>query len=139
VMKMLNVLESEDPMSWPEKERAFFCEGLGMLLRVLNPVCPHISEAIWKDLGFADAFGVMLDVKWPLVHEAALVQNEIELVLQINGKLRGALKVAASASEQEIKELALAHEATQRLLQAAKQSSPKKVIVVPKRLVNVVI
>jgi len=90
-------------------------------------------------LGFADTFGEMLDVKWPLVHEAALAQNEIELVLQINGKLRGALKVAASASEQEIKELALAHEATQRQLQAAKQSSPKKVIVVPKRLVNVVI
>jgi leucyl-tRNA synthetase len=90
-------------------------------------------------LGFGDEFGAMLDVSWPQVHEAALVQNEIELVLQINGKLRGALKVSVSASDEEIKALALAHEATQRLLLAAQQQAPKKVIVVPSRLVNVVI
>jgi len=139
VMKMLNLLEAQDPGAWPDHERSIFCEAMGILLRVLNPVCPHISEALWKDLGFGDEFGAMLDVSWPQVHEAALVQNEIELVLQINGKLRGALKVSVSASDEEIKALALAHEATQRLLLAAQQQAPKKVIVVPSRLVNVVI
>ena len=139
VMKMLNLLEAQDPGAWPDHERSIFCEAMGILLRVLNPVCPHISEALWKDLGFGDEFGAMLDVSWPQVHEAALVQNEIELVLQINGKLRGALKVSVSASDEEIKALALAHEATLRLLLAAQQQAPKKVIVVPSRLVNVVI
>ncbi len=139
VMKMLNLLEAQDPVSWPQEERAIFCEAMSILLRVVNPVCPHISEALWKDLGFLTDFGPMLDVKWPEVHEAALVQDELELVLQVNGKLRGALKVSVNASEQEIKEMALAHEATQRLLLAASQQAPKKVIVVPKRLVNVVI
>jgi leucyl-tRNA synthetase len=139
VMKMLNVLEAQDPLSWPEQERVIFCEAMGILLRVVNPVCPHISEALWRDLGFLTDHGPMLDVKWPDVHEAALVQDELELVLQVNGKLRGALKVSVNASEQEIKEMALAHEATQRLLLAASLQAPKKVIVVPKRLVNVVI
>jgi leucyl-tRNA synthetase len=139
VMKMLNLLEAQDPLSWPEQERAIFCEAMGILLRILNPVCPHISEALWKELGFLTDYGPMLDVAWPEVHEAALIQDELELVLQVNGKLRGALTVSVNATEQEIKEMALAHEATQRLLLAASQSAPKKVIVVPKRLVNVVI
>ena len=65
-----------------------------MLLRVLYPACPHVTHALWQDLGYAQALGDLLDAPWPQVDEAALVQDEIELVLQVNGKLRGAIKVA---------------------------------------------
>jgi len=138
VMKMLNLLEAHDPMKWPVPERAVFCESMSILLRVLNPVCPHTSEALWRDLGLSSPYGPLLDAPWPEVQEAALVQDEIELMLQVNGKLRGSLTVAVSLAESEIQALALAHEATQKLLQAAGQATPKKIIVVPKRLVNVV-
>ena len=139
VMKMLNLLEAQDPMTWPEAHRAIFCELMSILLRVLNPVCPHISEALWRDLGLTSQWGPILDVKWPEVHEEALEQQELALMLQVNGKLRGSLTVSVHASEAQIQEMALAHEATQKLMLAAGQTSAKKVIVVPKRLVNVVI
>ena len=69
-------------------------EGFSILLRVLNPITPHICHALWRDCGFGDD---ILSASWPQVDEAALVQDEIELMLQINGKLRGSLKVAADA------------------------------------------
>jgi leucyl-tRNA synthetase len=65
-------------------------ETFGVLLRVLYPVVPHITHELWKALGYADEFGPLLDAPWPKVDEAALEQAEIELVLQVNGKVRGA-------------------------------------------------
>ena len=111
-------------------------EGLGVLLRTLYPAAPHITHALWVDLGFAVTQGELLDAPWPAVDEAALVQDEIELVLQVNGKLRGALRVPASASKADIEAAAVAHP---ECIRFAEGKPAKKVVVVPGRLVNVVV
>jgi leucyl-tRNA synthetase len=91
---------------------------------------------LWQDLGFDRVHGPLLDAPWPQVDPKALEQAEVELVLQINGKLRGSVKVPASADRAQIEAAALASEAFQR--QAAGQT-PRKVVVVPGRLVNLVV
>jgi len=111
-------------------------EGFGILLRVLYPATPHIAQELWQALGYLQRHGELLDAPWPRVDEEALKQDEIELVLQINGKHRGSVLVPAAANKQEIEKLAVASEAF--ALHAA-GATPKKVIVVPGRLVNVVI
>ncbi len=108
-------------------------EGFSILLRLLSPITPHLSQTLWKELGYGDD---ILAAPWPEVDEAALVQDEIELVIQVNGKLRGSLRVSKDADKTVIEQLALVHEAVQKQLAGA---SAKKVIVVPGRLVNVVI
>ncbi|MDP1565294.1 MAG: class I tRNA ligase family protein, partial [Polaromonas sp.] len=111
-------------------------EGMGILLRCLYPATPHVAHTLWSDLGFATDHGELLDAPWPEVDPAALVQEEIELVLQINGKLRGAVTVPAGADKATIEAAALATEA---FVKQAAGAPAKKVIVVPGRLVNIVI
>jgi leucyl-tRNA synthetase len=108
------------------------------MLRVLYPACPHITCALWDSLGYtAHANGTaLLDAPWPEVDESALVQDEVELVLQVNGKLRGAVRVSATASKAEIEAAAVACDA---FVRQANGATPKKVIVVPGRLVNIVV
>jgi leucyl-tRNA synthetase len=131
--KMLNTLEAlpRDARGAASLAR----EGLSILLRVLYPVVPHTAWALWGDLGFAAAHGDLLDAAWPEVDAEALEQDEIELVLQVNGKLRGKLRVPATADRAAI--------------EAAARSSPdvakhvggatvRKVVIVPGKLVNVV-
>ncbi|QAZ39771.1 leucine--tRNA ligase [Methylibium sp. Pch-M] len=134
-MKLLNALESA-ALTDTAADRAALREGLGILLRALYPAAPHIAHALWQDLGYAEAHGDLLDAPWPVVDEQALVQDEIELVLQVNGKLRGALKVPASADRAAIEAAALA---SPGLAKFAEGRTPKKVVVVPGRLVNVVV
>ncbi|MEK7538195.1 MAG: class I tRNA ligase family protein, partial [Patescibacteria group bacterium] len=74
-------------------------EGVGILLRVLYPITPHIAHTLWGEVGFA---GDIATSPWPAVDERALQQDEIELVLQVNGKLRGKLHVAADAGKADI-------------------------------------
>jgi leucyl-tRNA synthetase len=105
-------------------------------LRVLYPACPHIGFALWSELGYASACGDLLDTAWPEVDDGALVQDEIDLVLQINGKLRGAIRVSAKADKATIEAAALASETFVRLADGA---PARKIIVVPGRLVNVVL
>lgn len=136
VMKMLNLLEDASAHDFVASDQVVFAECMSIMLRVMNPVCPHICECIWSELGFAAIHGAILDGVWPEVHEGALIKESLELMLQVNGKLRGSLVVPVSAVAADIEVLALAHEATIRLLAGAK---PKKVIVVSGRLVNVVI
>lgn len=126
-MKMLNAL---DRLAGVNDE--ITKEGLSILLRVLSPIAPHITQTLWKELGYGDD---ILSAPWPEVDEAALVQDEIELMIQVNGKLRGSLRIAKDLDKTSIEQLALAHEAVQRQLAG---SAAKKVIVVPGRLVNVV-
>ncbi|OZI59748.1 leucine--tRNA ligase [Bordetella genomosp. 11] len=133
-MKMLNAIENADLPADAAADAAR-AESLGILLRVLYPVVPHISWHLWNDLGFADLYGDLLDAPWPEVDEAALVADEVELMLQVNGKLRGALRVSAQATREQIESLAAAHEAVGRFLEGR---PPKRVIVVPGKLVNVV-
>ena len=129
-MKLLNALEG-----FKGDAAAAVREGFSVLLRALYPACPHITHALWTQLGFADAHGDLLDAPWPEVDQAALVQDEIELMLQVNGKLRGAIRFATGADQAAIEALALAHEETIRFSEGR---PVKKIIVVPGRLVNVV-
>ena len=135
VMKMLNTLEDAS-LSDSAGDAAALAECVSILLRVLYPVCPHISHQLWTDLDFAKAHGDLLDAAWPAVDEAALQRDEVELMLQVNGKLRGAVLVASSASKETIEAAAIASPVFQSFAQGA---APKKVIVVPGRLVNLVL
>jgi leucyl-tRNA synthetase len=138
-MKLLNALEDFKPEgSGPFKEgdTAALCEGVSLLMRMLYPACPHITDEIWQQLGYAQAVGELLDAPWPVVDESALERDQIELMLQINGKLRGSILVPASADKAQIEAAALASEA---FVKQAAGAAPKKVIVVPGRLVNVVL
>ena len=111
-------------------------EGYAILLRVLYPACPHTAWALWRELGFEAAHGDLLDTPWPQVDEAALVQSEIELMLQVNGKLRGSIRVAADAGKHTIEVAALK---SPEFIKFSEGKRAKKVIVVPGRLVNVVV
>ncbi|HUL92888.1 MAG TPA: leucine--tRNA ligase [Burkholderiales bacterium] len=138
-MKMLNTLEGGAGGAGIGSVNAVdqaVAEGVSILLRVLYPITPHITYALWRDLGYATKLGDLLDAPWPVVDEAALDQDEIELVLQVNGKLRGHMRAPKSAGREQIESLALAHEAVTRFTEG---HSVKKVVVVPGRLVNVVV
>ena len=134
-MKMLNALD-DFKGDGSAGDNAALAEGFGILLRALYPACPHIAHSLWVELGYAAAAGDLLDAPWPQADESALQRDEIELVLQVNGKLRGSVTVPASADKAAIEAAALASEA---FAKAANGATPKKVVVVPGRLVNVVV
>jgi leucyl-tRNA synthetase len=134
-MKMINALEAFKAVESAGAQVALI-EGFGILLRCLYPATPHLSHTLWSELGYAGALGDLLDTPWPQVDASALVQDEIELMLQINGKLRGAVRVPAGASKDAIEAAALASEA---FASHAAGAAAKKIIVVPGRLVNVVV
>ncbi|MGB5080743.1 MAG: leucine--tRNA ligase [Burkholderiales bacterium] len=108
-------------------------DGFSILLRLLSPICPHIAHRLWCDLEFA---GDLLDAPWPEPDPRALEQDEVELVLQVNGKLRGHMRAPKSAGREQLEQLALAHDSVTRYTGG---QAVKKVIVVPGRLVNVVV
>ena len=130
-MKLLNALEA-----FKGDAPAAVREGFGILLRVLYPACPHTTWVLWQQLGYGAAHGDLLDASWPAVDEAALEQSEIELMLQVNGKLRGSIRVSASAGRHTIEAAALK---SPDFIKFSEGKRPKKVVVVPGRLVNVVI
>ncbi|MEF9966839.1 MAG: leucine--tRNA ligase, partial [Comamonas sp.] len=134
-MKMINALEDFKAVD-SEGGRAALVEGFGILLRALYPATPHLTQVLWDALGYQQAMGGLLDAAWPEVDAQALVQDEIELMLQVNGKLRGSIVVAAGADKATIEAAALANEDFQKIANGA---VPKKVIIVPGRLVNVVV
>ena len=134
-MKMINALEDFKALDCAGAQVALI-ECFGILLRCLYPATPHIAHGLWSQLGYAQHLGDLLDAPWPQVAPDALVQDEIELVLQVNGKLRGAIQVPAQADKAEIERIALASEA---FVAHAGGAAPKRVIVVPGRLVNVVV
>ena len=144
-MKLLNLIEGLPTIPLPlhgstdsflAQRGALAFEGYGILLRVLYPATPHIAHALWQELGYAAQLGDLLDAPWPQVDETALIQDEVELVLQVNGKLRGALKVPATADKTAIEAAALA---SPEFAKHAEGRPAKKVVVVPGRLVNVVV
>jgi leucyl-tRNA synthetase len=135
-MKLLNALEGFKPAADDAGNRAAVREGFGILLRCLYPATPHIAHELWHQLGYDKDQGGLLDAPWPVVDVSALARDEIELMLQINGKLRGSLRVPAAATKPEIEKIALACE---DFVQHAAGAVAKRVIVVPGRLVNVVL
>jgi len=131
-MKLLNALEANNVGG----AAAVVREGFGILLRTLYPACPHTTWTLWRELGYAALLGDLLDAPWPEVDESALLQEVVELMLQINGKLRGSVSVAASADKADIERAALA---SPELIKFAAGAPVKRVVVVPGRLVNVVL
>ncbi|MEZ5616344.1 MAG: leucine--tRNA ligase [Rhodocyclaceae bacterium] len=127
-MKILNALDKFAGGRNPVTE-----EGLSILLRLLSPITPHICHHLWRELGFGDD---ILHAPWPEPLEAALAQDEIELVLQVNGKLRGSIRVMADATKAQIEQLALASEVAGKYMEGR---PARKVVVVPGRLVNIVV
>ncbi|RZI77152.1 MAG: leucine--tRNA ligase, partial [Variovorax sp.] len=135
-MKLLNAVEGFKPADGSTGDAVAVREGFGILLRCLYPATPHIAQQLWVALGYDVLHGALLDAAWPQVDTAALEQDEIELMLQVNGKLRGAVRVPSGASKQEIEKMAVASE---DFVKFAPGAVPKRVIVVPGRLVNVVV
>jgi leucyl-tRNA synthetase len=132
-MKMLNTLESVLKTANDPSAHSVLHEGLSILLRVLSPITPHITHQLWQDLGY----GIdILSAPWPEPDAAALVENEIEWILQINGKKRGSLRAPVAISKPDIEAMALAHP---DMVRHIAHQPVQKVIVVPGRLVNVVV
>ena len=106
---------------------------MSILLRVLYPIAPHISTELWNELKYSSEIE---EAPWPQVDDTALVQNDVELVLQVNGKRRGCIVVPTDASREIIEKIALADKNAQRHVLEKKI---RKVIIVPNRLVNLVV
>jgi leucyl-tRNA synthetase len=134
-MKLLNALEGFAP-DGSAADAAALREGMSVLLRALYPACPHLTQVLWRELGLERAAGALLDAKMPEVDEAALRQDEIELVLQVAGKTRGAIRVPAAADQALIESTAMASPEFARF---GEGKPVRKVVIVPGRLVNVVV
>jgi len=134
-MKILKALEQQMVIGSPGMNTTSIAitNGFSILLRLLSPIAPHITQTLWQELGYGDD---ILSAPWPEVDEAALVQDEIELMIQVNGKLRGKLRVAKDADHATLKQLAVTYPSVEKLLAG---QAAKKIIVVPGRLINVVI
>ncbi len=137
-MKMLNAIEDSKLNALNEQDQgaqAVAAEAFGILLRVLYPVVPHITWQLWQDLGLVSLHGDLLDAAWPELDEQALKADVLELVLQVNGKVRGSVTVPADADKSAIEDTACSHDAVAKHLDGR---PPKRIIVVPGKLVNVV-
>ncbi len=130
VMTLMNVLEKASQAT--ELDRALIQEGLEAATLILAPITPHISHQLWTSLGHD---GAAIDAGWPVVDESALVQDSLQLVIQVNGKLRGQIEMPASASREEVEAAARCNE---NVLRFTEGLTIRKVIVVPGKLVNIV-
>ena len=126
----MNVLEKAAQAS--DSDRALLHEGLETVALLLAPITPHICHELWNALGHPDA---IIDASWPVADESALVQDTLQLVIQVNGKLRGQIDMPASASREEIEAAARVNE---NVLRFTEGLTIRKVIVVPGKLVNIV-
>ena len=131
VMEMMNAVARFDDTS--AQGRAVRQEALEVAVLLLNPITPHSSHALWQLLGHDEA--LLEDVPFPQVDTAALVRDSVVLAVQVNGKLRGTIEVAADASRDQIEALARAEPNTARYLEGL---AVRKVIVVPGKIVNIV-
>jgi leucyl-tRNA synthetase len=130
VMTVMNVLEKAPQAT--AQDRALLQEGLEAVTLLLAPITPHISHELWKALGHSQS---VIDAAWPSVDEAALVQDTVTLVVQVNGKLRGQVEMPAAASREEVEAAARNNE---NVLRFTDGLTIRKVIVVPGKLVNIV-
>ena len=131
IMELMNAYAKLDDNSG--QARAVAQELLETAVLMLSPITPHISHHLWQLLGHDEA---IVNVAWPEIDESALVQDKVELMVQVNGKLRSKISVAADANKDMIEVLALADENVQRFIDG---NDIRKVIVVPGRLVNIVV
>jgi leucyl-tRNA synthetase len=129
-MELLNELGRGGDAS--EQGRAVMQEALEAVVLMLSPIVPHITHALWKALGGAPA---VVECRWPVYDHDALVQEELTLVVQVNGKVRGKVSVPADAKRETIEARVLEEPNVRRHLE---DKPVKKIIVVPGKLVNVV-
>jgi leucyl-tRNA synthetase len=131
IMELLNDLARYEDES--ESGRAVRQEALVAIVTMLSPIVPHICQALWEALGQDD---LVVDASWPTVDESALVREEVEMVVQVKGKLRGRIRVSVDAAQDAIETAALAEPNVARFVG---DSPVRKVIIVPGRLVNIVV
>jgi len=131
VMEMINALSRSDLKE--SNDHAIMREGIETAVLLLSPIVPHITDALWKELGHNEP---LIDAIWPKSDPEALEQNEIEMVVQVNGKLRSKITVAKTADQNQIE--ALAH-ADDKVQQHIAGKTIRKTIVIPGRLVNIVV
>jgi leucyl-tRNA synthetase len=130
-MELINALAKFTDES--DNGKAVRQEALEAIVLMLSPIVPHICHQLWLDLGHPEA---VVGAAWPTVDESALQQDSLEMVLQVNGKLRSKMSVSINASKEEIEAMALNDEHIKRFIE---DQPVKKVIVVPKKLVNIVV
>ncbi len=131
VMELVNALTARSDES--PNGRAIMQEGLETAALLLSPIVPHIAEAVWQALGHAR---MIIDEPWPMADESALIEDEIQIVVQVNGKLRARIRVPADAGRTQIEDVALADENVRRF---TGEKEIRKIVVVPGRLVNIVV
>ncbi len=132
VMELMNTLAKVEKTD--DTTRAVRQEVLQIAVLLLSPIVPHISQALWSELC---PNSDILDISWPIADKVAMVQDEIELVVQVNGKLRGSITVARTTDKANIERIALEQAFVQKYL--VDGASMRKIIVVPNKLVNVVV
>jgi len=115
------------------RNEAVIKEGIETIVTIIAPFAPHIGEELWAMIGKS---GSIFDIAWPKYDEAALVKDEVEVVVQINGKVRGKLSVAANISREDMEEAAMNDEKIKALVEG---KTIVKVVAVPKKLVNIVV
>ena len=130
-MELLNAITRHEDDT--ETGRWLRQEALELIVQMLSPIVPHITQKLWEALGRE---GLLAVSAWPSVDESALVQADVELVIQINGKLRGRIRVPLTAAQVDIEAAALSEPDIQRHLAG---QSPKKIILVPRKLLNLVV
>lgn len=131
-MKILNALQ-EAPITHTFFDEALICENFSLLLRLLSPITPHITHELWQALSYGED---ILLASWPKVDKKALKTSTLELVVQVNGKLRARITVPSQASAETIQESALANT---NIKHTIGDKAVKKVIIVPNKLVNIVV
>ena len=131
VMELINAVSRFSPQV--EADRSVVQEALETACLLLSPVVPHITSVLWQALGQTEQ---IIDAHWPIADETAMVQDEIQYIVQVNGKLRDRILVAANADQGTIEQLAQASESTRRHIEG---KTVRKIIVVPGRLVNIVV
>ena len=131
VMEMVNAMSRSELKD--NNDHAIMREGIETAVLLLSPIVPHITDALWNALGHKE---LLIDAAWPKSDPDALEQNEIEMMIQVNGKLRSKITVAKSADQKQIEALALAD---QKIQQHVEGKTVRKTIVIPGRLVNIVV
>lgn len=134
-MKLLNELEAACKNDVSALGKAL-PEGLSILLRVLYPIVPHMTYALWNELGYADSCGDLLDTTWANFDPAALEKSDVTYMVQVNGKLRDQLTVDKSLDKDALQTIALALENVQKFIE---DKPVKKFIVVPNKLISIVV
>ena len=130
-MELLNTLSKFTDES--DNGKAVRQEVLEAIVLMLSPIVPHICHRLWHELGHQEA---VVSAAWPKTDESALVQESLEMMVQVNGKLRGKISVPATATHEEVQQTALADDNVLRFIEG---QAVKKMIVVPKKLVNIVV